>query len=131
MEDCPFCLPRVEPEIVLADEHCYAMWTGEPPVGSAMVLPRAHRATVFELIGEEWAATRRLLKRMRAIVADSYAPDGWNVGWNVDPVGGQSIPHAHCHLLPRYRDEAYAGRGIRAWIKDVSNRRPAEPVSDG
>jgi len=120
--DCPFCLPRIEPRIVLADEHCYAMWTGEPPEGSAMVLPKAHRPTMFDLTPDEWASTRRLLARMRALIEPVHAPEGFNVGWNVGPVGGQSVPHAHCHLLPRYRDEKYAGRGIRAWFKEPGNR---------
>ncbi|MFB4288808.1 HIT family protein [Nonomuraea sp. ATR24] len=53
-----------------------------------------------------------------------HAPDGWNVGWNVGPVGGQSVAHAHCHLVPRYAGEPFAGRGIRAWIKDPANRPP-------
>lgn len=88
-----------------------------------MVLPRAHRPTVFDLTPAEWAATRDLLNRARELIAGRHSPDGWNVGWNVFPVGGQSIPHAHCHLVPRYGDEPLAGRGIRWWIKDPSNRR--------
>jgi histidine triad (HIT) family protein len=76
-----------------------------------MVPPRAHRQTVAEL---------------RSLIGRSHGPDGWNVGWNVDSVGGRSIPHAHCHLLPRYRDEPYTGRGIRAWLKD-----PGGPAAAG
>jgi diadenosine tetraphosphate (Ap4A) HIT family hydrolase len=125
--ECPFCLPLVEPHIVIADEYCYAMWTREGPEGSAMVLPRAHRPTVFDLIEDEWLATRRLLEQMKAIIDPLHAPDGFNLGWNVLPVGGQSVPHAHCHLVPRYRDEPYAGRGLRAWIKEPSNRPPHHP----
>jgi histidine triad (HIT) family protein len=117
-------LPTIEPQIVLSDPHCYAIWTQETPEGSAMVLPRAHRATVFDLTDAEWMSTNRLLDELRSIVTQRHEPDGWNVGWNVDPVGGQSIPHAHCHLLPRYGDEPCAGRGIRAWLKDPANRPP-------
>lgn len=124
VEDCPFCLPAIEPQIILSDAHCFAIWTRETPEGSAMVLPRAHRPTVFDLTEAEWLSTRRLLEELRSMVRMSHDPDGWNVGWNVDPVGGQSIPHAHCHLLPRYGDEPYAGRGIRAWLKNPANRPP-------
>jgi diadenosine tetraphosphate (Ap4A) HIT family hydrolase len=133
MPPCPFCAPRVDPRIVLSDEHCCAIWTEESPEGSAMVVPRAHRVTVFDLTDQEWASTRRLLERMRQLIVDLHAPDGWNVGWNVDSVGGQQVSHAHCHLVPRYRDEPLAGRGIRSWIKDPTNRpphhRPARPPS--
>ncbi|ASW54540.1 HIT family protein [Plantactinospora sp. KBS50] len=122
--DCPFCLPAVASLIVLENDSCYAIWTEEVPVGSAMVLPRAHRRTVFELTQAEWAATRDLLTELRAMIGRAHRPDGWNVGWNVDPVGGQSVLHAHCHLVPRYREEPLAGRGIRAWLKDPGNRPP-------
>lgn len=122
MSSCPFCAPAVDSRIVLADEHCFTIWTNQNPLGSAMVIPRAHRTDVFELSPGEWASTQHLLAQMRQIVAAEHSPDGWNVGWNVSPVGGQEVMHAHCHLVPRYHDEPYAGKGIRAWLKDPSNR---------
>ncbi len=130
MSDCPFCLPQVEPEIILSDEWCYTIWTVDTgnPVGSAMVLPRAHRETVFALTEQEWASTARLLSEMKELIFGQFQPDGWNVGWNVEPVGGQSVPHAHCHLVPRYAGEPFAGRGIRYWIKDPANRPPLMPA---
>ncbi|GAA1379625.1 HIT family protein [Catellatospora chokoriensis] len=126
MPECPFCLPAVEPQIVLSDQWCYSAFTQDTgtPVGSAMVLPLAHRPTVFDLTEQEWASTASLLHQMKEIITAEYSPDGWNVGWNVQTVGGQSIPHAHCHLVPRYADEPLAGRGIRSWIKDPANRPP-------
>jgi diadenosine tetraphosphate (Ap4A) HIT family hydrolase len=38
---------------------------------------------------------------MKERIAEQLRPDGWNVGWNVRPVGGQSVAHAHCHLTLR------------------------------
>jgi len=43
------------------------------------------------------------------------------VGWNVGKVGEQEVSHAYLHVLPRYADELYAGRGIRYWIKQPEN----------
>lgn len=59
-------------------------------------------------------------------VLETHQPDGWNVGWNVGPVGGQIMDHAHCHLVPRYRDERYAGKGLRWWLKQPENALPSE-----
>ena len=87
-----------------------------------MVLPARHVASPFDLTAEEWAATQELLVMMRNMLDDRFEPDGYNVGWNVAPVGGQSIPHAHCHLIPRYGDEPFAGRGMRFWFKSEENR---------
>jgi histidine triad (HIT) family protein len=120
---CPFCEVAAE-TVLMSNRWCYAIRTGDTgvPVGSAMVLPKAHRVTVFDLTEAEWLAHRELLARLREQMVREYRPDGWNVGWNVGPVGGQSVAHAHCHLVPRYADESHAGRGIRYWIKQPDNR---------
>ena len=123
VEDCAFCAIPLD-QAVDREGPCLAIWTHEPPAGSAMVVPIEHRADVWELTPAEWAATRELLARVRRRVEHLHNPDGWSVGWNVGPVGGQTIGHAHCHLLPRHADEPYAGRGIRWWIKSPENRRP-------
>jgi histidine triad (HIT) family protein len=121
-DDCAFCAIPGE-QVVDREGPCVAVWTDEPPVGSVMVVPVAHRADVWELDEAEWAATRLLLARARRLVEARHSPDGWNVGWNVGRVGGQTVAHAHCHLVPRYADEAWAGRGLRWWIKQPENRR--------
>uniref|UniRef100_UPI003D23A253 HIT family protein n=1 Tax=Kroppenstedtia sanguinis TaxID=1380684 RepID=UPI003D23A253 len=54
---------------------------------------------------------------------EQYQPDGYNVGWNCRETGGQSIPHAHLHVIPRFTDEHHAGKGIRHWLKQKDNRR--------
>lgn len=120
--DCAFC--DVPDRAVIAREGpCLAIWTGEAPEGSAMVLPVRHVVAPWDLDDDEWVATRTLLARLRQQIAVTHAPQGWNVGWNVAPVGGQTVPHAHCHLIPRYADEVYAGRGLRWWFKQPSNSR--------
>jgi histidine triad (HIT) family protein len=120
--DCRFCQLSGD-QVIDREGPCLAIWTGEPPEGSAMVLPVRHVVEPWDLDEDEWAATRTLLARIQEQVTRSHAPDGWNVGWNVGPVGGQSVPHVHCHVVPRYSDEAYAGRGLRWWVKQPGNRR--------
>jgi diadenosine tetraphosphate (Ap4A) HIT family hydrolase len=41
----------------------------------------------------------------------------------VNPIGGGHIPQAHLHVIPRFQDEVYAGRGIRWWFKQAENTR--------
>jgi len=122
LHDCPFCDVPAE-QVIASEGPCFGIWTGEPPVGSAMVLPVRHVEEPWELTADEWTATQALLSRLREEIANSHSPQGWNIGWNVGEVGGQSVLHAHCHLVPRYADEAYAGRGLRWWFKQPSNRR--------
>jgi diadenosine tetraphosphate (Ap4A) HIT family hydrolase len=89
-----------------------------------MVLPVEHRRAPWDLSVQEWTATQTLLRDMKERVSEMYGPNGWNVGWNVGEVGGQSVDHAHCHLIPRYADELYAGRGLRWWFKQPQNAKP-------
>ena len=52
-----------------------------------------------------------------------YKPDGYNLGWNVGKTAGQEVAHAHFHIIPRYSDEPYAGKGLRYWFKQKENLR--------
>ena len=45
------------------------------------------------------------------------------MGWNCGAVAGQTVFHAHLHVIPRYAGEPYAGKGIRHWLKQEANRR--------
>lgn len=120
--ECVFCSIPSE-EVVGREGPCVAIRTNEPPAGSLMIIPLMHRRAPWDLTAEEWAATQILLRSMMTEVDRSHAPHGWNVGWNVGEVAGQSVEHTHCHLIPRYDDEAYAGRGLRWWFKHPDNTR--------
>ena len=79
---------------------------------------------------EEWAATGELLHVAKALIEDRWRPDGYTIGWNCGPAGGQLVAHAHLHVIPRFADEPQAGRGLRWAIKQEANRRP-EPSKPG
>lgn len=122
---CPFCPPALPAvEIILENEHCLFIQQKEAVlIGSGMIIPSAHRETVFALTPAEWAATFTLLQQVKALLDAQYQPAGYNVGWNCGAVGGQTVFHAHLHVIPRYGDEPLAGKGIRYWIKQEANKR--------
>ena len=43
-----------------------------------------------------------VVNRCKIILERKYKPDGFNLGINVGQAAGQSIPHLHIHLIPRY-----------------------------
>jgi len=92
-------------------------------VGSYVIIPKSEAATPFELSEKEWIDTKKMMDEIKAYVDGKYKPDGYNLGWNVGRVGGQNVAHAHFHILPRFNDELYAGKGIRAWFKRDENIR--------
>ncbi|MYL35396.1 HIT domain-containing protein [Pontibacillus yanchengensis] len=125
---CVFCAlyKDSEQQIVMETEYCYFIQKpSEQEVleGSGLIIPKQHHETVFDLTEEEWTETRKLLLRAKKYLDEKYQPNGYSVGWNVNQVGGQSIPHAHLHIIPRYEDEPYAGKGIRYWMKQPENKR--------
>jgi len=122
---CPFCPPAVNAaRVILENTHCLFLQQAEPVlVGSGLIIPKHHRETVFDLTQAEWLATFDLLQRAKGWIDQRHAPDAYNVGWNCGRVAGQEVFHVHLHVIPRFGDEPLAGRGIRYWLKQASNRR--------
>lgn len=125
---CPFCSrqPDFVGQLISENENC-GFYLGNEAVlrGSGIIIPKAHRLTVFDLTPEEWRSTYELLQVAKSHIVKVISPDGFSVGWNCGDVGGQYIHHAHLHVIPRFSDEPYAGRGIRSWLKNPENLRPA------
>ncbi|MGP1667643.1 MAG: HIT family protein, partial [Rhodanobacter sp.] len=43
-------------------------------------------------------------------------PDGYNIGINVGAAAGQTVPHLHVHVIPRYAGDMDDPRGGVRWI---------------
>ena len=95
-------------------------------IGSYVVIPKSMTSTPFNLTQEEWAATREMIHTVKQHLDEKYRPDGYNLGWNVGRVAGQEVSHVHLHIIPRFADEPFAGKGIRHWLKKDENARPEQ-----
>ncbi|UZJ78152.1 HIT family protein [Fictibacillus sp. KU28468] len=129
MEKCLLCQPfgLEDQEIVFENKTCLYIQSPQNQTileGSGLIIPKAHRPSVFDLTQEEWNDTYSLLAFANAYLDRTLKPDGYNIGWNSGEIGGQHILHAHLHVIPRFSDEPYAGRGIRSWLKSPFNKRP-------
>lgn len=100
---CPFCNIHLIPQqrVVLSSELClFLQMPQEVLAGSGVIVPKAHRETLFDLTPEEWQDTYALLQKVKALLDDQLAPDGYNVGWNSGKVAGQHIVSAISTALP-------------------------------
>jgi diadenosine tetraphosphate (Ap4A) HIT family hydrolase len=70
----------------------------------------------FELSGDERLALIELVDRLRARLVESCAPAAFNIGINDGPCAGQTVPHVHVHLIPRYEGDRPDPRGGVRWI---------------
>jgi len=123
---CPYC-PLTDPEDNIIFEHDLVLFTLNPKYQGALkysgiIIPKAHRETLFDLTRQELNDTFDLLKKVKSWMDSEYQPEGYNVGWNCNPVGGQEIMHAHMHVIPRFSQEPLAGKGIRALLKSEQNK---------
>jgi histidine triad (HIT) family protein len=123
---CPYC-PITDPAVkVIFEDDLVRFAQNERVQGalkhSGVIVPLQHRETVFDLTETEITATFRLLAVVKQWMDASFAPDGYNIGWNCGKIGGQELFHAHMHVIPRFRQEPLAGKGIRTWLKSDANK---------
>lgn len=79
--------------------------------GHTLIVPRRLVPTVFDCTADEIAAMWRLIEHCKQTIERDYQPDGYNIGVNCGADAGQTIFHAHIHLIPRYRNDHPNPRG--------------------
>ena len=124
--NCPYCPIRDQEQKIIFENDLVLFLQDERFQGalkhSGVIIPIQHRETVFDLSDAEIAATFQLLSRIKKWMDDRFSPDGYNIGWNCGLVGGQEVFHAHLHVIPRFRQEPLAGKGLRYFLKSDANR---------
>ncbi len=81
--------------------------------GHSLVIPRRHVAGGLVLHQPEWNAVEELLKQRREQLSASDASiSGWNVGLNSDEAAGQTVSHAHWHLILMYQKDREERLGV-------------------
>lgn len=113
---CPFCV--LDPARILAEDEFTVVYKDGFPVspGHTVIIPKRHFPTLFEATREERIALLDALEKGKAILDERHRPDGYNIGINQGAAGGQSVPHLHIHLIPRYKGDKEDPRGGVRWI---------------
>jgi ATP adenylyltransferase len=101
--NCPFCNPDPNQEIIAETAITFAIFDKFPVnKGHALIIPKRHCASYFDLGFKEQQACWFMVNEVKKIVENDFHPDGYNVGVNIYESAGQTIPHVHIHLIPRY-----------------------------
>jgi ATP adenylyltransferase len=105
---CVFCLAAAgddaERLVVHRGAHAFALLNKFPYAsGHFMVAPLRHVGDYGELSDEEVLELHRLASAGIGALAEAYAPQGYNVGWNLGRVAGAGVvDHVHQHVVPRW-----------------------------
>jgi len=113
---CLFC--ALPPERIIDSNDLALVIRDGYPVspGHTLVIPKRHIGSWFEITPEEQSAMLDLLGRAKAVLEEEFKPDGYNIGINDGPTAGQTVPHLHMHLIPRYKGDLEDPRGGVRWI---------------
>lgn len=115
-KSCPFC--ALPPERILG-QNKDALWIRDGfPVsaGHSLVIPKRHIGSFFETSPQERAALLELLDQAQEAAGAEFHPDGFNIGINDGAAAGQTVPHLHIHLIPRFLGDQSDPRGGVRWI---------------
>jgi diadenosine tetraphosphate (Ap4A) HIT family hydrolase len=84
--------------------------------GHSLVVPGRHVASLSDLTAEEEAELWALVREVREDLAASHDPGGFNIGVNDGEAAGQTVGHAHIHVIPRYAGDVVDPRGGIRWV---------------
>ncbi len=116
LDRCPFC--ELDPgRLWLENDTAIALWDAFPITkGHTLVIPRRHVASIYELPPGDQAGLWAMVADARHRLGDDLHPDGFNVGLNDGAAAGQTIFHAHIHIIPRYSGDVAEPRGGVRWV---------------
>lgn len=115
---CVFCDRIARAELLISNDLAVAFHDGFPlNPGHTLIVPRRHEPDFLALTVEEQQAIWALVAPARQLIeANGHRPDGYNIGFNVGSAAGQTIDHAHLHVIPRHRGDVNDPRGGVRWV---------------
>jgi len=111
MAGCVFCeiVAGDTPADVVLDEPDLMAFLDRRPVfkGHVLLVPRAHVVTLPDLPAELRDGFLAAAQRLASAVVDGLGAQGSFVAMN--NVVSQSVPHLHCHVVPRTKGDGLRG----------------------
>ncbi len=114
---CPFC-EQSGGDVVTADNELAAAFPDGFPLseGHTLVVPKRHVSDFFQLTTDEQEAVLEIAREVQSLLKETYEPDGFNVGINCGEAAGQTVGHAHLHVIPRFSGDVEDPRGGVRWV---------------
>ena len=115
VEECFFCDVQGEDDsnrLIIRCSTFYVRYDDFPvSPGHCEIFPKSHKVSLFELNQDEWKQLYDSIAMAVFIIDKKFHPQGYNFGINEGEAAGQSIPHLHVHVIPRYEGDVENPRG--------------------
>jgi ATP adenylyltransferase len=125
--DCWCCEIKPDSKRLVAENRLAVAVRDKYPVTKhhTLFIPRRHATDFFDLHASERRAIEQLLDECREeLTARDKSINGWNLGVNVGGSAGQTVEHAHMHLIPRRAgDNDTPEGGVRGVIPEKQSYR--------
>ena len=109
MSDCIFCKlanGEIPTNTVYEDENYRVIMDANPAnAGHSLVLPKKHGKDIFELDAETVAGAHAVAKKVAVAAKELLNADGVNILQNNGEAAGQTVPHFHVHVIPRFKND--------------------------
>ena len=121
MNHCPLCRPENE-TILWQDAHCRVILTDESDYpGFCRVIWDAHAREMTDLTESQRAHLMMVVFVVEEILREILRPDKINLA----SLGNQ-VPHLHCHVVPRFSDDAHFPDPVWAARKRAPRATPLD-----
>ncbi len=109
--ECAFCTKKTENDLL--EDNLFSAFRDKRPVsrGHTLIVPKRHVENFFEMAPEEGSHLFGFIVTVKNFLQSQYSPSGFNVGVNVGAAAGQTVFHAHIHVVPRYLGDVTDPRG--------------------
>ncbi len=123
MDSCIFCqiVQGLIPAAKLYESDHVLSFLDINPInhGHALVIPKKHYATIFEIAEEDLLHTVSAARTVASAIKQALSCEGVNLVQNNLRAAGQLIDHFHIHVIPRFEGDGF----LTSW--------PGKPYREG
>lgn len=118
MTDCIFCRMLKDGESLEMNQFSFVVEDRYPSSpGHRLIIPIRHVVDPFELNDSELISMFELARSSTSSLKSSDpSVEGFNIGFNVGGVAGQTVEHLHLHIIPRRSGDVSDPRGGIRWV---------------
>ncbi len=112
-EGCIFCYENVKDRVLEENGPVVAIKDQFPVTeGHTLIIPKRHTPDYFSMTSKERQHADELMRYFKNKLSQvDKAVMGFNVGMNCGEAAGQTVMHAHIHLIPRRKGDVENPRG--------------------